>query len=411
VAGIGVLFVFNEGEKPYRSLDRSGRLMVFGNANNDDYLDGEDVSTLEKIIAEGLDWKTEYPLADANQDGVVDENDVEWVKRMVNREKMKIFYVDYYNKEQRVKSLNYPVKKCAVVGTNMLLALQSIGATSKIIGTTGEEKDPTMFSDLSTVFKVSDSSVTRADDEKISTLKNDGLNAVFTMDSTAFVKNEETIRGMGVDVVRMATSNIRDSVSAVITLGYMLELEERAGRYSKFCDDVYKEIETKAGTIKPEEIVTCINVTMSNSIGGLKSDYHEVTEHVGASNLFKEDVVTKKFEIGDEWLLNDTYDADFIIHYKQFPMKNPNLTEIWDSNGQYFTKMNAYKNGKYSIINSYMPLVVRMAYTAQVMYPELYGESYGDVICQYWIDNFQDNMKGSYLASENLLVIDSSVMA
>lgn len=79
VAGVGAFFLMGSSDSEYRSTNTDGRLTVLGNANEDDYLDKEDVDALEKMIGNG-----EYTvMADANNDGKVDQKDVDMVKKII----------------------------------------------------------------------------------------------------------------------------------------------------------------------------------------------------------------------------------------------------------------------------------------------------------------------------------------
>jgi iron complex transport system substrate-binding protein len=66
VAAVGAYVVTNNGggSDKYVSDDNTGRLRVFGNANNDDYLNNADVAFLEKIIA-GQEKETPSPTPTA----------------------------------------------------------------------------------------------------------------------------------------------------------------------------------------------------------------------------------------------------------------------------------------------------------------------------------------------------------
>ncbi|MBO4569330.1 MAG: hypothetical protein J5674_05195, partial [Candidatus Methanomethylophilaceae archaeon] len=66
IAAAAILLT-QEGTQEYRSSDSSGRLMIMGNANNDDYLDQRDVDMLVKLKGTS-GWEKDHPLADANND-------------------------------------------------------------------------------------------------------------------------------------------------------------------------------------------------------------------------------------------------------------------------------------------------------------------------------------------------------
>ena len=73
-----VVLINNEKSKPNREYAGGtvGCLQVYGNANNDYYIDDSDVKLIKKIIDENIAWEKDYPFADADCNGKIDENDV-----------------------------------------------------------------------------------------------------------------------------------------------------------------------------------------------------------------------------------------------------------------------------------------------------------------------------------------------
>ncbi|MBR2255229.1 MAG: hypothetical protein IJ856_05400, partial [Candidatus Methanomethylophilaceae archaeon] len=81
IAAVAVFMVLNKSESEDHSsvsFDDT-RLRIYGNANGDDVIDKTDVSIVKWIVSSNTDndstndvnWKTTYPLADANYDGKV----------------------------------------------------------------------------------------------------------------------------------------------------------------------------------------------------------------------------------------------------------------------------------------------------------------------------------------------------
>ena len=76
----------------------SSRLWIYGNADEDDMryllgvLSGENPETV---------------LSDANCDGTVDEDDLVYIQRIIESDRMEVFYVDNY---YRVASVSWPVE-------------------------------------------------------------------------------------------------------------------------------------------------------------------------------------------------------------------------------------------------------------------------------------------------------------
>lgn len=410
-AGIGAVLLLSGGEGKYRSADDTGRLMIFGNANNDDYLDRDDIETLEKIIEGNVE---ETPLADANQDGVVDQKDIEFVEKMLRQEKMTIYYQYRFSGEPMIGSVKYPIERACVVGTNALVTVKAIGATDKVVciyGTpSNSPMDPVLFSDMVNLPKVSTSSF-EADTEEVSKYN---VGTIITQDSASYVDNEALFIKAGVDVVRIAASDGLESLAGILTVGYLTQNEKRAQEYVKFCDDILAELEKKVGADAMDDAdrVTTLSVTMTNYVGGLPSDYYAATQLAGAKNLADWDKTTQQFKLDDEWLLVPKYQADFIVHARSIGYGEVDLQETWDLYSKYFTEMNAYKEGHYVILNGNMPVSIRLAYMASLYYPEIFGADWGSNIHQEYIDRFMDNLHesgydvnedGTFLITKNMV--------
>ena len=103
VAGSAVFLLAGDDDENQLPKNEDGRLMIFGNATNDDYLDEDDLELIEPIAKGSVQWdKTKNPYADANHDGDVNFAEVEFVKRLIARESMDIWYEDRDNKDQQL---------------------------------------------------------------------------------------------------------------------------------------------------------------------------------------------------------------------------------------------------------------------------------------------------------------------
>lgn len=388
VAGIGAV-VFLKGDSEYESKDQTGRLMVYGNADNNDYINQDDIDMLEKIIA-GEEDSADHPYADANQDGDINEKDIQWVRDLIDKKPMDVYYK---NARGEVKTASLPIENIVVVGTNVLAMVSAIGATDMVIGVHGGDMDAVLYSNYTDIPKVSNSAF-KADFEAVSNLN--GVQAIITQDSSSYVDNEEQFTNSGmIDVIRVAASDGLDTISGALTLGYLLGLEERSEDYARFNDEILADIASKVGegVMDDADRVTSISVTMSNYVGGTISDYYAATQLAGSINVADWDTTTQRFNEGDEWLL--TYDPDYIIHARSIGYGDVDIVNIWETYSKYFTGMEAYKDGNYYILNGNMPVVLRIAYMAQTFYPEIFGEDYGEKLHQEYIDKFVDNLHES----------------
>ncbi len=82
------------------------RVLVYGNANNDDYLNMNDVYFIKDLISKG-NWDSEaYPYADANCDGKLNEDDVTYLQDLLAGKSMKMYYTNVYGD---TSYFNYPL--------------------------------------------------------------------------------------------------------------------------------------------------------------------------------------------------------------------------------------------------------------------------------------------------------------
>ena len=249
----------------------------------------------------------------------------------------------------------------------------------------------------------SSSSVLNADIEIVS---DSNVDAIVTEDSSSYVKNYNAFEIAGVDVIRLSSSNAERSIGSILTIGYLMQAEERSHEYVSFCDGILADVAGKLQEVDESSKVSSLSVTMSNYIGGLTSDYYASLIMAGATCPADWTESTRQFEIGDEWLLDPKYQTDYIIHFRTTlgyePLSDADKQEMWDTYSQYFHSMDAYKDGNYVILSSSIPVHMRVAYLVSIFYPDAFGEDYGDTVHQEYIDRFIDN-----LADQDYKVIDN----
>ncbi len=146
VAGVAaVLIINNESGKTNRTYasGTAGCLQVYGNANNDYYIDNSDVELIEKIIKEETDWKTDYPFADADFNGEVNSADVDFTKNIINATKenkaeanILCFTTDKVN--GYVEKIKVPATAASFnYNTTTIVALMAMGIVNEFVATTG----------------------------------------------------------------------------------------------------------------------------------------------------------------------------------------------------------------------------------------------------------------------------------
>lgn len=122
----GAVIVTNNDDGGSKTTSKAtGRLAVYGNANNDDYLNTSDIDTIQSIlntIDSGGEWDYKlYPYADANVDGKVTNEDLTYVENLLKKDEMlksgKKMNMYYTNCNGVTCSVNYPIDPTAKIGT------------------------------------------------------------------------------------------------------------------------------------------------------------------------------------------------------------------------------------------------------------------------------------------------------
>lgn len=405
VAAIGAYLVIGgSSDDGLEEREVTQRLQVFGNADNDDVLDSNDVKFIEHIIkvngdddpSNDIDWKNSYPYADANNDGKVDQADVEWTKKMVNRESMKIYFVDGNGKTQ---SINYPVGNIVAAGiADVYTSLLCMGATSKVVAVnSGYSSDTTLYADFAKLPVVGSSAPVVDIDAVAEVRKTTTIDAIVTDTMGNMISNEDQFQKAGIPVLRMAISDAGKYAQAMLTTGYLLGLEESTQKFVAFSDGIMDAIQSKVGNLKDSERTTCLAGFMTTWISGKGHVDNTITELAGAKNIADWTISeNSSHKVGDgaTWIYN--YNPDVITNRSSVGYGAQDAQALWDKYCLYFEKMDAYKNGKVYFINGSMPVCVRLAYMAALYYPDLFDSDFGSKANQQFIDEYVSALSGKY---------------
>ena len=115
--------------------NEKSRLWVYGNANEDDYINEEDLTALRMII-EGVAEPT--VLADANADGKVNEEDLAYLERILRSENISVYYIDNY---YTVSEISWPVNTIAIGYCSGAYTADVTGLCGKVVGVDTTIKD------------------------------------------------------------------------------------------------------------------------------------------------------------------------------------------------------------------------------------------------------------------------------
>ena len=396
VAAAGAaIVVLNNDDGGKDKVVTTGRLMILGNANNDDFMDDRDIDTLEDIISAGTWDKQKYPYADADNSGVIDSKDVDLVKTIIDKSAKTLHYVNVYGE---VDSLSYPISKFVTVGTYSANASVELGLCDKVVGISGSKtwSKSDFWKGLQSKAVISSSSIT-ADIGLVSNVE--GVQAIVTTDGG--VENEDEFENANIDVVRLDFGG-ENEVSALLMLGFFTQAEERSHKLADYYDSIFDKAAELKEKYKDDTPMTAAVIYMEKWIYSDKGSHGSIADVAGISNVWKYDSSTDtanyyKVAAGSEWIRNESWkNATFIIGQEKWLYADGvDVKAVWDNYAQYYSSLKAF-NTKTCLVNESMSQPVQVAYLLEFMYPDDIEEGYGAKMHQKFIDDFVDDLSGHY---------------
>lgn len=225
-------------------------LEIFGNANLDDAINESDIAYARDVIA-GKSASTE--LADANRDGIVDDEDIEQIEKIIESTEdnltLKAFTI--YD-ESKIVTIPMPVEKVIILNLACAEAIRCIKAEDKVIGigsSTVEGSNKDFFQGLSSLPTVGKWS--EPDIEAVIRLKPDLVIADLRTPDTEIL--EDKLEGSGITVIRMGFTYPDYSLAEMAALGYILDRKDGAKEYTSFAGKYIDLIEKRISSIPEGE--------------------------------------------------------------------------------------------------------------------------------------------------------------
>ncbi len=401
---VAAIALSGDNDDNKKTSKATGRLAVYGNANNDDYLDEKDVETLEEIlatIAAGGKWDYKlYPYADTNVDGVINNDDLTYLKKLLAKdemlasgEKIEMFYT---NCKGTTCSVKYPISPDAKIGTAwyygaydamVLGCYDRITAGTTLIQSYKEDMFPgcSKFTTIGTAYTF--------DPELVKKSKVSVLLAVTSQEQY------DAMKEIGVDAIMLYGSGVSrsgmDVVSSIITMGVLLSCEDRAQEYAKYYDNLRSMIAEKTELIKreytyvmpldPQSLVENMVDTEERSTGYMLGDVYAMSllpmrDLVYSANSCCPTIATEDIMKWDPDFLVITYVGHLAATDDPKGVQNK-----FEKSWSLFSQTNAYRNGN----------MVGISYTS---IGTTIGISVIPLLCSYlWPDVFDEAEGWAYL--------------
>jgi ABC-type Fe3+-hydroxamate transport system substrate-binding protein len=263
------------------------------------------------------------------------------------------------------------------------------------------------------------------DFEKVSNLVDtQGVTAIITADNRTYVTNESTFEAAGVDVIRIMPSAVdtTDYMQTVLMIAFLFDAGQgymqKCTELIQWYEDFFTDLNNKLSHVKDK--VSAVTASSNNAISSNTSDYTNVLLAAGATypldGIDWGGSASKTYDVnnGDTWL--NSYDIDYIIPIRTsvdvtgVSASAPSAfswyggTALTDGKAtlslymSYFRTTQSYHNDDVYIVCGDMPVVLRIAYVAEVLYPDAVGENFAYNYNLEFVEKFfgwnEDAIKG-----------------
>ena len=361
------------------TVDYGSDLKVFGNANMDSAIDQADIDYINDYLNGDVEL-TEF--CDANRDGKVDVADAEYVQDLIDRrDGTVVWYVDGIDE---IQSVTWPLDTFVVLSNSPQLMALAVGLDdTRIIGYT--KADSVLFQSFEGAALLSSSSL-----DDITVMTSNGIpDAIITQSSytTAITKETRDLYAqMGTDIISVAGMDGAESASSALTLGFLVDCVEQSQEYSKWCTDMLAEIEQKLSAVPDSERKTALVWYGGFACAGYDDQYTAALELAGGKTVADWTGYQPLDADRSTWVLN--YHPEYMIRIftMGYSSTEDSRQALYEKYGSIIEGMDAYKNGNFCVIDFTLPQTLRIAYMAEFLYPEIFGEGYADQWHQRLVD-------------------------
>ena len=208
---------------------------VFGNANNDDRIDSQDIKYVQGVIDKTISYdKSRNPYADANNDGKVDSKDIEQIQMIIDKKKGTVWYENYYGE---VQSIDFPVigKKIGVTYWQQAQLVDLVGHWGDVVAANASvsQARSNQYDLSNVVYSYGTTGSSKLTEEFCEGYLNAGVDLIIGSPYKATVTEVANTYLPGVPVITLGIGG-SSCVSSALTLGILMDAEERAQKYEEY---------------------------------------------------------------------------------------------------------------------------------------------------------------------------------
>ena len=401
VGGTVAAVIASTGNHESSKLDKVGRVHIYGNADNNDYLNNDDLNMIKDIADGKRNWnKTGNPYADANYDGKVDQADVELVQKFINKESATMYFL---SAEGEVDKISYPLQR-SVAATHLysIDACIVLGLYESVKGLTNNIFTQTNWLDKDKYPATHDFvnvGTPKTDPEQF---LNSGIKTILTHSRMDLSKLEDAIEkgNLDINIVQMNLSMYYpdgpDRSGCILMLGIMFQAEEAAEKYVKYMDKVLDYVQkptltrmTCLCTLFPNESLVQLDVTYAD--GEMYGELYTLSL-IKIADMYhpSSDIMYPEVEMEKVLTLNP--DIIFYVNLNGTGDSVEKGQSEFNTNAAYFSKTDAYKNKMVIGINYYVlgstGGIAQLPLICSYLWPDDFDEETGWKFLQDYYDQF-----------------------
>ena len=376
-------------------------LGVFGNANEDDTINMQDVTYTELII---LEYRDRTELSDAKYDGKINMQDVTQIELVILGKEKEITILDdtvtdTYPDGKPV-TVKKPVNRIILLNTDVAEAIKVLDSEDKVVGVTSYiPTSDVFFPELSKLPSVG--KWNSLDMEAILSLNPD---LVLTYGGSSYSEQTDDIfNDLPVTVVKLPFYEPESMAHDMEKVGYILGKVERAHEYIDFEGEYMSTINDVVGGLSEDEKPRVYLEWATKPYGTYSktSGAHQMCIMAGGINIAA-DLPGGSFpKVDEEWVLVENPDIIFKHQYGGSGYEEDDPSEMIERWGEVMNRTElanvaAVKNGRVYLLASdilYSPgYISGSMYMAKWFHPELFEGVDPQAIHQEYMDRFHEDL-------------------
>jgi hypothetical protein len=377
---------------------------IFGNANEDGTIDQKDVELIESLI--GTAKAAAFPYADADGDGKVTSEDAEIVKKMIRGEKTKVRLLDqhvYDTGKKNIVTVDYPLENIVAINPDMVQLLLTFDGDEKMIGYVANQS-----SYVNSFWKADHNGFTRCigtsprilSQAEWTEMKNidaalhakgEAIGAVLAYNDAALGDYKDDLSAVGIPAIYLRCTDPVHSIDATAIVGFLCGANtkycEKASQYYTDCHDMFAEIERKVTKMEDEDRISFIALCMWSYISQKESQYTKIGLQAGGLDAaqLEGNGSTKLQDVEAVTIYNGKIDSILNCRTCDFTAVDP--IELWENSKIDILRKSSEFESMF-FLNMSMPTPARIMYATSMFYPDLISQKECDDYLQMIVDKY-----------------------